>query len=141
MSLSSYNKADVSKLVKHGRITKGYTQQEFADLTRISLRSVQRIENGDVLPRLYTLKILAQQLEFELDEINEAATDEIKQQTRKLNKPRKLILSVGSLLLLILLTGAFLAQSSKFPETTFETLLLFAGVSVAYVVLLYKIWK
>ena len=57
-----YNKEDIARLVKDGRIAMGYTQQELSDLTRISLRSVQRIENAEVLPRLYTLKLLAKSI-------------------------------------------------------------------------------
>jgi transcriptional regulator with XRE-family HTH domain len=135
-----YSKQDIAKLVKDGRIAKGYTQQELSDLTRISLRSVQRIENGEVLPRLYTLKILADQLGFSLDDVVETEAEmPVKKIT--LSKPRKIILSIGSLLLIVLLTGAFLSQSAHFPETTFERFLLYAGVLTVYGLTLLRIWK
>ena len=49
----------IAALVKEGRIAKGYTQKELSDLSHISIRSIQRIENGEILPRSYTLKTLA----------------------------------------------------------------------------------
>lgn len=133
-----YSKVDTARLVKEGRIAKGYTQQELSDLTRISLRSVQRIENGEVLPRLYTLKILADQLGFSLDDVVET---EVPVKKATLNKPRKIILSIGSLLLIILLTGAYVSQSAHFPETNFERFLLYAGVLTVYGLALLRIWK
>jgi len=138
--MTRYSKQDIARLVKDGRIAKGYTQQELSDLTRISLRSVQRIENGEVLPRLYTLKILAGQLGFSLDDAVEKESEmPVKKTTLK--KPRKIILSIGSLLLIILLTGAYVSQSAHFPETTFERFLLYAGVLTIYGLALLRIWK
>jgi transcriptional regulator with XRE-family HTH domain len=135
-----YNKEDIARLVKDGRIAMGYTQQELSDLTRISLRSVQRIENAEVLPRLYTLKLLAKALGFQLEDIAETPLP-VPVKSSGLNKPRKIILSILSLLLILLLTGAFIAQSARFPETNFERLLLYAGVTAVYGLVLFKIWK
>ncbi len=138
--MAQYNKEDISRLVKQGRAAKGYTQQELSDITRISLRSIQRIENGEVLPRLYTLKILAGQLGFALEDVTE--TEPVSaSKPKSLNLPRKIILSLGSLLLIVLLTGAFLFQSARFPETTFEAFLLYAGVTAVYGVILFRIWR
>jgi transcriptional regulator with XRE-family HTH domain len=138
--MAGHNKEEIARLVKNGRMTKGYTQQELSDVTRISLRSIQRIENAEVLPRLYTLKLLADKLGFSLDDV--AATPlPTKPTSKSLNRPRKLILSVGSLLLIILLTGAFLSQSARFPETNFERFLLYAGVTVVYGLALFRIWR
>ena len=44
-------KKDIANLIKEGRAIQGYTQQELSELTGISLRSIQRIENEEVLPR------------------------------------------------------------------------------------------
>jgi transcriptional regulator with XRE-family HTH domain len=60
--MESLDKKRLADVVKSGRATKGYTQQELADLTRISLRSIQRIENGEVEPRVYTLRLLEEHL-------------------------------------------------------------------------------
>ena len=113
-------------------------------MTQLSLRSVQRIEKGEVMPRQYSLDVLANQLEFTPiiveDEliISESQTANTYQ---PLNKARKLIVTLGLAILLILLTGAFISQSRGFPETHFEAFLLWAGVASAYLVFVWKIWK
>lgn len=141
------SKEEISTLVKRGRLNKGCTQQELADLAGISLRSVQRIENAEVLPRLYTLKVLADNLGF-MDELNTVEptnfavlNNEAAIAQSQLNKPRKLILSISAGLLLILLTGAFLSQATRFPETNFELFVLLFAVVGIYAVFLFKLWK
>jgi hypothetical protein len=149
------------------------------------LRSIQRIENGEVLPRVYTLRLLEECLgvalvgepgvgnEVELDAAGERARSEglapeglgsegsgAEGETgaaasssgavgRRVemaksvgwSRPRKWILSVSVGLLMLLLTGAFLAQSARFPETDFERLLLWSGVLAVYAVILLRVWK
>ena len=132
----------IGSLVKQGRIKKGYTQQQVATMTRLSLRSIQRIEKGEVMPRQYSLDMLADQLGFEpivIDEGSAISEDIVNPQP--LNKARKLILTVGSAILLILLTGAFISQSRGFPQTHFEAFLLWAGVAAAYLVFVWRLWK
>jgi transcriptional regulator with XRE-family HTH domain len=60
------NKEQLAQLVREKRTAKGITQQELADMAGISLRSVQRIENGEVLPRSYTLRVIAEKLGFDI---------------------------------------------------------------------------
>jgi len=139
--MAQYKKEDIARLVKDGRIAKGYTQQELSDLSNISLRSIQRIENGEVIPRLYTLKILAGQLSFSLADIGLEPSGDVTDKAPKLNRPRKLILSVCFFFLILLLTGAFLSQSARFPETDFERFLLWAAVLAVYGAALFRIWK
>ncbi|MBK7134634.1 MAG: helix-turn-helix domain-containing protein [Bacteroidales bacterium] len=43
------------------------TQEELADKTEVSARTIQRIENGEVDPRAYTLQMIARALEVEYD--------------------------------------------------------------------------
>lgn len=47
----------IASIVKEKRQELNMTQQELADLTNLSLRSIQRIEKGEVMPRKHTLKI------------------------------------------------------------------------------------
>ena len=149
--MSQLDKEKVAKLVREARITKGYTQQQLSDLAGISLRSVQRIENGEVIPRAYTLRILAEKLGLPVpipatspDPQTTTPTDS---QTTPAtphpnpNRPRKLILTIGIGLLLLLGAGAFLAQSAKFPETDFERFLFWMGVFAVYTLALLRIWK
>ena len=53
------------KLIKELRIKKGMTQEELAEKTELSTRTIQRIENGEVDPRAYTLQMIAQALEVD----------------------------------------------------------------------------
>lgn len=68
-------------LIKTLRLKKGITQEELAEKTEISVRTIQRIESGDVDPRAYTLQSIATALDvdFEIlniyeDDINDAET-------------------------------------------------------------------
>ena len=54
--------------IKTLRLAKGLTQQELSDLSGISLRTIQRIENGEVKPSLYSLKKLSAILEADLNQ-------------------------------------------------------------------------
>ncbi len=139
--MGQLDKDKVARLVREGRTRKGITQQELSEACGISLRSVQRIENGEVLPRLYTIRVLAEQLEI-ADRLTETAAvaDEpesstllppesavaaeepanLKRHAAKsvLNTPRKIILTIGIALIILLGVVAFLAQSARFPETS-----------------------
>jgi transcriptional regulator with XRE-family HTH domain len=70
------------QLIKELRIKKGITQEVLAAKTEISVRTIQRIESGEVDPRAYTLQSIAAALEvdFELftngEEIDEAKEKE-----------------------------------------------------------------
>ncbi|MBN9381365.1 MAG: helix-turn-helix transcriptional regulator [Chitinophagaceae bacterium] len=165
------NENSIAVRVKEGRLSKGYTQQELSDLTGISIRSVQRIENGDVIPREYTLRLLAEQLGLKditqlnsiqgqqraasstlsLSPVDQPAVDATLAPhppssgqppvSHRLNKPRRIILSVGIGLFLILGTAAFIAQSPRFPETAFEAFCLWSVITLVYTVILVAIWK
>ena len=56
---------ETGKLIKKLRIKKGITQEELADLTELSARTIQRIENGEVDARAYTLQMIARALEVD----------------------------------------------------------------------------
>jgi len=67
------------QLIKELRTKKGITQEDLAAKTDISVRTIQRIENGEVDPRAYTLQSIAAALEVEFEvlagseaEVNEA---------------------------------------------------------------------
>lgn len=170
--MNQLDKKIVATLIKEGRAIKGITQQELSNLTGISLRSVQRIENEEVLPRLYTIRVLAEQLgvwarmnepvlgsdDFsdtrEEDPIKKAGEQQepvnetnmpggkISPSTsNQLNRPRKIILSIGIGVLMILGTVAYIAQSARFPETDFEGLLLWMVIAGLYMLILFRLWK
>jgi transcriptional regulator with XRE-family HTH domain len=56
------------EFIKELRIKKGMTQQQLADESGITLRTIQRIENGDVKPSLHSLNTLGRVLEADLSE-------------------------------------------------------------------------
>lgn len=61
--------AELAKKIKQLRIRKRYSQEELANLTGLSLRTVQRIENGETEPRGDSLQRLASALEVTADEL------------------------------------------------------------------------
>jgi transcriptional regulator with XRE-family HTH domain len=141
-----YDKLRIAELVKAGRSAKGYTQLELSEVSRISLRSIQRIENGEVEPRLYTIKVLATELNFDYrlaalpeEPVSEEST--FAQHIKHTNRPRRFILSLGIGLLLLLGSAAFLSQSHRFPETNFESFSFWAVVILVYMLALWQIWK
>src|SRR5688572_5081657 len=116
----------IAALVRDGRLAKGYTQKELSELSNISIRSIQRIENGEIVPRNYTLKSLAKILNLSFEEIQQ--TVPVQADGIRINKIQKIILSVGTVLVGLLLSVAFIAQSPTFPETHFEAFLFYAVV-------------
>lgn len=56
---------ETGKRIKELRIKKGMTQEELADKTEVSVRTIQRIENGEVDPRAYTLQMIAKALDVD----------------------------------------------------------------------------
>lgn len=56
---------ETGKIIKELRIKKGMTQEELAEKTEVSARTIQRIEGGEVDPRAYTLQMIAKALEVD----------------------------------------------------------------------------
>lgn len=154
--MEHHDKEKTARRVEQGRVGMGYTQKELSEIAGISLRSVQRIENAEVMPRMYTLKQLSGHLDFtpELWQDNEPELKGMPVQetgpwsslikvpsSRHLNYGQKIIITLGIGTVLALLLMAFLAQSSDFPETDFELLLLIAGVVCCYITSLLSIWR
>jgi len=135
-------KEEIAQLVKSSRIKQGFTQQELADMVGISLRSVQRIESAEVLPRYYTLKILATHLHFAAERLRDNTPDETEiPKKAKPNRTQRFIATLISTVIIILLAFAFISQSANFPETQFELFIFLAGVVTIYGLVLFRIWK
>ena len=60
---------ELAQKIKVLRIRKGYSQEELSEKTGLSLRTIQRIENGETDPRGDSLKRLATVFEVSADEI------------------------------------------------------------------------
>jgi Predicted transcription factor, homolog of eukaryotic MBF1 len=128
---------NLAQSIKESRIKKRYTQRDLAEISGISLRSIQRIENAEVLPRSHTLRVLADHLDFSL-EPQPSSRDIVRGQ---LNNAQKIILSFSVAMLLFLLAGAYIFQSTRFPETEFELVLYIAGFIGIYVIIILVVWK
>ncbi|HVW97453.1 MAG TPA: helix-turn-helix transcriptional regulator [Mucilaginibacter sp.] len=127
----------IGQLVKVGRNKKKYTQQQLAELSGISLRSVQRIERGEVSPRQYTLNLLADILETDFSERPTLRPTP----SGRFSRERRMILSIGSGLIWLLLGLAYIFQSPFFPETAFELMLYIAGFLGVYMMALWRLWQ
>lgn len=60
---------NIGIVIKETRKQKGLTQQDLSDLTNISVRTIQRIENDKVKPTFYSLKSIGEILKVDLLEI------------------------------------------------------------------------
>lgn len=141
--ISSLTRGQTARLVKEGRLKKALTQKELSDLAGISLRSLQRIENAEVLPRLYTLRQLAEHINLDLSckPQPSLASESIKAIPVKADRPGKWILTISSLVVIVLSFSAYVIQSPTFPETLFESLNLVLSGCIIYAAILYTIWK
>lgn len=57
---------ELGKYIAGLRETKGLTQEEVVSKCNISVRTLQRIESGKVVPRSYTLRLIATALDCDL---------------------------------------------------------------------------
>lgn len=53
---------ELGKKITALRTAKGLTQEELVEKSKVSVRTIQRIEAGEVMPRMYTVKILLEAL-------------------------------------------------------------------------------
>jgi transcriptional regulator with XRE-family HTH domain len=132
-------KQKLAKVVQDRRAAQALTQTELAEKTGISLRSVQRIEKGEVLPRPFTIRALATALSFKEEDLT-ANNVEAKPPADPGSRAGKIILSVIVPVVFLLLILAFLAQSATFPETCFEAALFWAAVIFVIGIFLWFLW-
>ncbi|MCE6991440.1 helix-turn-helix domain-containing protein [Dyadobacter sp. CY323] len=86
--------------IKEIRTRLGMTQQELALKAKVNLRTIQRIENGEVIPRSYTLKIIASVLNIEAAELFDLNLLESEQETPKRHKAMLIWLHLGAIFFL-----------------------------------------
>ena len=60
---------DLPQKIIIARKKKGLTQEQLADSANVTVRTIQRIESGDSIPRSYTLKTIAAVLESSFEEL------------------------------------------------------------------------
>lgn len=133
-------KEQTATMVKVARLKKPLTQRELADKAGISLRSLQRIENADVLPRNYTWYQLAAHVDLSMIQQTNALQS-LDAMPQRPSVVRKWILCISSLVILCLSFCAYVMQSPTFPETQFEACLMVLAACVIYAAILYLVWK
>lgn len=62
---------ELGKKISELRKDKGLTQEELVDKCKISVRTLQRIESGEVTPRSYTVKTILAALDYDLSKISD----------------------------------------------------------------------
>lgn len=60
---------NIGTKIKRLRIERGYTQVELSELSNLSIRTIQRIENNEVEPSLHSLKSIGKVLDVDLVEL------------------------------------------------------------------------
>lgn len=84
------------------RKEKGMTQEELAEKTGLSVRTVQRIENGEVDPRSYTLHQIAEALGVDITDLTKITTVEYRKPSDAETKKWLGILHFSGLFVLLL---------------------------------------
>ncbi|MEJ1237289.1 helix-turn-helix transcriptional regulator [Chryseolinea sp. T2] len=67
---------DLGKKLTELRKNRGLTQEELVERCNISVRTIQRIETGEVMPRSYTIKTIVTALDYPFEEIFGTSNDE-----------------------------------------------------------------
>jgi transcriptional regulator with XRE-family HTH domain len=89
------------QLIRELRTKKGLTQEDLAAKTDISVRTIQRIESGDVDPRAFTLQSIAAALEVDF-EIFANSDPELNGQNQQESSRWLPLLHLSGLLILII---------------------------------------
>jgi transcriptional regulator with XRE-family HTH domain len=66
---------ELGRKITELRKEKGLTQEELVDKCNISVRTLQRIETGEVMPRVYTVKTILAALDYDLSKISDDEDD------------------------------------------------------------------
>jgi transcriptional regulator with XRE-family HTH domain len=69
------NQPELGKKIAELRKAKGLTQEELVEKCNINVRTLQRIESGEVMPRSYTIKIIFAALEYDVYDSTEIEND------------------------------------------------------------------
>jgi len=129
----------IASIVKEKRTNLKYTQQELADISNISLRSIQRIEKGEVTPRIHTLKLLSNCLNFSLDFLD--YKDKSTAEKMDISLFREVTISIFIIVATLLISTAFIFQSKTFPETDFEFCIYYFVIITILSFVLTSLWK
>lgn len=65
----------IGKKINNLRLLRGWTQKELAERIKVDVRTIQRIEAGDVYPRTYTLRLICEVLNTTFEELSSELSD------------------------------------------------------------------
>ena len=65
----------IGEYIKEIRISKGLTQSELSEKSGVALRTIQRIENSEVAPSIYSLNAIGAALDVKLNEVSFSEND------------------------------------------------------------------
>ena len=94
------------------RKQKGLTLDELVDLCNINVRTLQRIENGEVSPRSYTIKTILSALDYDYESLEADSVDNLKDSRITINTDE--VNSVHTLLTVSWIAGICLLIVSTF---------------------------
>ena len=95
------------------RKQKGLTQEELVEQCNINVRTLQRIENGEVSPRSYTVKTILSALDYDYESLQEG-----KSNTKLAQIPATEAKSIYNLLTMAWVAGIFFFIASIFEGFT-----------------------
>lgn len=139
-----YDKNKIGESIKMQRIAKGWTQNQLSEYSGIGLRSIQRIENGEVNARFYTLTKLQEKLDIQFDETHAIVINQksdLAKESIFSTRTRKILLSYIVGFIIAILSGIFLVRSATFPETNFEMFVFSCFLITVYSAILLFMWR
>ncbi len=79
---------DLGLKIAELRKAKGFTQEELVEKCNLNVRTLQRIESGEVMPRSYTVKIIFKALDFSIHYLSQSKSGNLDDQASEpLNRP------------------------------------------------------
>ena len=60
---------ELGKKIAELRKAKGYTQEELVEMCNLSVRTLQRIESGEVVPRSHTIRVIFAALDYKVYDV------------------------------------------------------------------------
>jgi transcriptional regulator with XRE-family HTH domain len=109
--------AALGEQIRNGREANGWTQNELAIRCSLDIRTIQRIENGKVSPRLYTLKIIENILGEDLCNKSTLQDESIEEYRRKFQRRKALRIIIAFSAGFVLLMTALIVVNSWVPKS------------------------
>ena len=111
--------------LKETRINKGLTQEALAELSKVSLRTIQRIELGQVVPRNSTLSLITEVLEVVLPNEKDNGAHEPLRLLKLMNFLIIISLPIPVLNILIPVVFLLICSKYKFSNTSVKRMISF----------------